>query len=205
MKNTKGTEFQVIIPKWESKYEKSKKTMAKYWLWKDRLKLPKKHLENLASKSRKYGVKLYCVDKSGNRFLKNSKKAGTPNTWTLNGQDLYSAVMHHTVRTKMAKYYHAYFKRFIISQLPSKIPIILGYKFGVSCDIYEIKRGIMPDVSNMWLLEKFFEDALQEAGRIPDDNPDYVIESGRKRYHWVEKEDKRKLVFTIYYLKDDVQ
>ena len=57
----------------------------------------------------------------------------------------------------------------------------------------------------MWLLEKFFEDALQEAGRIPDDNPDYVIESGRKRYHWVEKEDERHLIFTIYYLKDDVQ
>lgn len=200
----KETEFQVVVPEWESKYVKSNKTAPKYWLWKDRAKLPKKYASELSIKPKKFGVKLYCIDKEGDRFLKNTKKAGTPNTWTLNGQDLYNAVMHHTVRTKMAKYYHGYFTKFIREQLPSKIPVIMGYKFGVSCDIYEIKRGQMPDVSNMWLLEKFFEDALQETGRIPDDNPDYVIESGRKRYHWVEEESERKLVFTIYYLKDGV-
>ena len=46
-------------------------------------------------------------------------------------------------------------------------------------------------------LEKFFEDALQECGVIPDDSPKYVIESGRKRYHWVSTETERKLVFNI--------
>lgn len=178
--------------------------MAKYWLWKDRLKLPKKYLEILYPKPKKFGVKLYCTDAEGNRFLKNTKKAGTPNTWTLNGQDLYNAVMHHTVRTKMAKYYHKYFAGFIEKQLPSKVPVIAGHKMGVSCDIYEIRRGQMPDISNMWLLEKLFEDALQETGRIPDDNPDYIIESGRKRYHWVEEENERQLIFTIYYIKDGV-
>ena len=55
----------------------------------------------------------------------------------------------------------------------------------------------MPDVSNMWLLEKFFEDALQECDIIPDDNPDYVRESGRKKYHFVETAEDRKLIFTI--------
>ena len=58
----------------------------------------------------------------------------------------------------------------------------------------------MPDVSNMWLLEKFFEDALQETGIIPDDNPDYVRESGRKRYHFIETAAERKLVFTIKFI-----
>jgi hypothetical protein len=55
----------------------------------------------------------------------------------------------------------------------------------------------MPDVSNMWLLEKFFEDALQECEIIPDDSPAYVRESGRKRYHFIETAEERKLVFTI--------
>ena len=49
----------------------------------------------------------------------------------------------------------------------------------------------------MWLLEKFFEDALQECGIIPEDNPDVVIESGRKRYYWVNEPKDRKLIFTI--------
>jgi len=48
---------------------------------------------------------------------------------------------------------------------------------------------------------KWFEDALQESGVIPDDDPDYIIESGRKRYHFVDSEDKRKLVFHIKFLK----
>ena len=55
----------------------------------------------------------------------------------------------------------------------------------------------MPDIRNMWLWGKWFEDALQQSGVIPDDSPDWVIESGRKRYHWVKTEEERKLLFTI--------
>jgi hypothetical protein len=59
----------------------------------------------------------------------------------------------------------------------------------------------MPDVSNLWLWTKWFEDALQESKIIPDDNPDYVQESGRTRYHFVDNEEDRKLVFTLKLIK----
>ena len=60
----------------------------------------------------------------------------------------------------------------------------------------------MPDVSNLWLWIKWFEDALQESNIIPDDNPDYVIESGRIRYHFVDSINLRKLIFTIKITKN---
>jgi len=55
----------------------------------------------------------------------------------------------------------------------------------------------MPDVGNLWLWLKWFEDALQESKVIPDDNLDYIIESGRTRYHFVDNEELRRLIFTI--------
>lgn len=191
----------VIIPKWERFYVKSKKTMAKYWLAKDVKKLPKKH-KDVCVGFKQFGTKRYCVNEEGERFLKNSKKAGTPNIWVLNGQDLYNGTLHPLVRSKMAKYYHAYFSKYIKEQLkPTKFKD--GYALSISVDIYEVRRGTMPDVSNMWPLEKFFEDALQDCGIIPDDNPTYVIESGRKQYHWVENEDDRMLIFNLELIKVD--
>tara|TARA_R100001463_G_scaffold23551_2_gene56415 strand:- start:25833 stop:26417 length:585 start_codon:yes stop_codon:yes gene_type:complete len=186
----------VTIPNWEASYLKSENTRAKYWLWKDREKLPKKYSTQLSPSPLIKGTKAYCADIEGNRFVKNTKKVGTQNRWILNGQDLYNATLNWRLRKSIAKYYHEYFSRFIQEQL-TPITIPEGKFLSIGCDIYEVKRGNMPDISNMWLLEKFFEDALQECGIIPDDNSDYVIESGRKRYHFVETADDRKLVFTI--------
>ena len=176
--------YTVTIPEWESSYQKSAKRMPKYWVWTDREKLPKKHKDNLRTTPLVMGSKLYCCDGDGERFIKNTKTVGKPNLWVMNGQDLYNATLNWRLRKTVAKYYHEYFA-------PE------GKFLSISCDIYEIHRKIMPDVSNMWLLEKFFEDALQECGVIPGDDPDYVMESGRKRYHWVNNEEDRKLIFSI--------
>lgn len=189
-------EQKVFIKEWHYFYTKSQKTMPKYWEWKDRSKLPKKHAESLRSTPVLRGAKVYCCDENGERFLKNTKKAGQPNIWVMNGQDLYNATLNWRLRKTIAKFYHEYFGGFIAAQL-TPIELKENERLSISCDIYEIKRSPMPDVSNMWLLEKFFEDALQEHGIIPDDGPDYVIESGRKRYYWVEDPKNRKLVFTI--------
>jgi hypothetical protein len=188
--------YTVTIPNWEASYLKSENTRAKYWLWKDRAKLPKKYSIHLSPEPLVRGVKAYCVDEEGNRFVKNTKKVGTANRWILNGQCLYNATLNWRLRKSIAKYYHDYFSEYIKEQL-TPIHIPEGKFLSVSCDIYEIKRGNMPDASNMWLLEKFFEDALQECGIIPDDSPDYVLESGRKRYHFIETAEDRKLIFTI--------
>jgi len=188
--------WKVVIPEWQNYYQKSGRTMPKYWLWRDRERLPSKHLLKLASHPVKVGKKEYCCDGSGERFLKNTKSVGKPNLWILNGQDLYNGNLDWRMRKKVAGFFHEYFSKYIKKQI-KPIKLLENELLSVSCDIYEVKRRNMPDVSNMWLLEKFFEDSLQDCGIIADDDPDHVIESGRKQYHWVSDPKDRKLVFTI--------
>lgn len=194
--------FQVTIPNWEYRYLKSGKARPKHWEWKDREKLPLKYKKIMAKTPLTKGKKKYCVDIEGNLFVKNTKKAGKPSYWVLNGQGLYNATLNWRLRKNVAKYYHEYFSEYIKEQLTNPLDFSGGKLLSVSCDIYEVKRSKIPDVSNMWPLEKFFEDALQDCGIIPGDDPGYVIESGRKRYHWVDSEEKRKLVFILKFLED---
>lgn len=140
------------------------------------------------------------------RVAKKSKKSGRPRYWTVNGQGLYNATLHFRLRGTITKYFHKYLSKYIREQITEKdiqtinTALENSMLLGTSVDIYEVKRGKMPDVGNMWLWCKWFEDALQHCGVIPDDNPDYVIESGRKRYYWVDTAEKRKLVFHIYFI-----
>lgn len=136
---------------------------------------------------------------------KKSKKSGKPRYWTVNGQGLYNATLHFRLRSKITAYFHKYLSGYIKTQISKRDIARINqwvykdsnHKLSISLDIYEIRRGKMPDIGNMWLWIKWFEDALQETGVIPDDNPDFVIESGRKRYHFVDSEKDRKLVFNI--------
>ena len=51
----------------------------------------------------------------------------------------------------------------------TKPPVILHYKY------YEIKKGKRRDISNVHsCCAKFFEDALQSASVIENDNPDWI-------------------------------
>jgi len=146
----------------------------------------------------------YCV-------AKKTRKTGKPKFWTVNGQSLYNATLHYRLRGTLTKYYHKYLSKYIKRQITKEQIIDINkyvfpdskYKLSVSLDIYDIRRGKMPDVSNLWLWIKWFEDALQESNIIPDDNPDYVIESGRTRYHFVDNEEVRKLVFTLSLIENN--
>lgn len=138
-------------------------------------------------------------------LAKKTKLTGKPKMWTVNGQAIYNATMHYRTRATVTEYFHKYLSSYIKNQVkPDQIAMInqlvnkeSTQKLSISLDIYEIKRGKLPDVGNLWLWIKWFEDALQDCRVIPDDSPDYVIESGRKTYHWVQTESDRKLVFTI--------
>lgn len=79
--------YKVIIPEWEAYYIKSNKTKSKYWLYRDRDKLPLKYKATLRSSPVIILGKAYCCDADQNRYVKNTKKAGKPNVWMLNGQD----------------------------------------------------------------------------------------------------------------------
>ncbi len=128
--------------------------------------------------------------------MKNPNKAGKPNTWVLNGQGFYSGTLNWRLRKSIAQYYHEYFTVYILDQLDAII-LKKGEYLSISCDIYDLDKNINVDCDNMWPLEKFFTDSLVACAIIPDDSPKYVRENGRKRYHFVESEEDRKLIFTI--------
>lgn len=139
------------------------------------------------------------------KIAEKSRKTGNQRWWTVNGQGLYSATLHYRARNKMTKYFHKYLSKHIRKQISEKDISELNNivfkgsfrKLATSVDIYDIRRGKMPDISNMWLWLKWFDDALQECGVIPDDDPDYVLRSGPTTYHFVDNPKDRKLVFTI--------
>ena len=158
-------EIQIIIPKFESHFILSKARRAKYRTKKD-----------------------------GSRYVSNPKYAGKPRLWRVNGQDLYSGVLHPQQRSKITKYYHEYLTKFIPKKLKLK-----EFPISTRVEIHEVKQDVLPDASNLWIWLKWFEDVLTESEVIPDDGPNYVISSGPAKYVWVEREEQRKLVFIINY------
>ena len=142
-------------------------------------------------------------------LVKKKRKTGKPQYWTVNGQSLYNATLHFRARGKVTEYFHKYLSKYIKEQISTEQIFKLEEymhehpeeRISISLDIYEVKRGKMPDIGNMWIWIKWFEDALQECGVITNDNPDYIIESGRKRYHWVNTPEERKLLFKINFVK----
>ena len=63
-------------------------------------------------------------------------------------------------------------------------PVILHYRF------FESKKGKRRDVSNIFsLCAKFAEDAMQKAGIIENDNPDW-IENFDTEFHWIDSKDE---------------
>ena len=161
--------IQIEIPQFESHYTLSKKRRAKYRTLKD-----------------------------GNVKVSNPKTAGKPRLWRVNGQDMYNGRLNPLMRAKITKYYHDYLSIHIDRILHGLFIPIGKYPIAISLDIYEVKEDKLPDIDNLWIWKKWFADCLTELEIIPDDGPDYIIESGYIKYHWVTTEEERKLIFNIY-------
>lgn len=147
-----------------------------------------------------YSTIFVTIPEFENRIMvaKKSRRTGKPVFWNVNGQSLYNATLHYASRAKVTKYFHKYLSKFIKEQITKEqITSLISHELSVSVDIYEINKGILPDVGNLWIWIKWFEDALQICKVIPNDNSKIIIESGRTRYRWVETNEERKLVFQI--------
>lgn len=188
--------WKVICPN-ENTFILSKSQKPKYWLFKDLAKIPKKYRHNLSTEALVIGKMIYAKTTDNERIIKNTKSLGKPKVWTLNGQMLYSGVMHHSLRAKIRDHYHKLFRGCIKDANLKAIDIPLGSSLKISVDIYELNKGHLPDALNLWPLIKWFEDTLVELGIIPDDSPKYVRSSGENTYIWVDNENERKLVFKI--------
>ena len=90
--------------------------------------------------------------------------------YRLNGQSIYNRTWSWQVRCMVVEYYHSYFTTIIKEQIKKRnlsnlfVSFILEYP----------KNSKVPDIDNMWLLVKVFNDSLTLSGIIKDDNPKYI-------------------------------
>ena len=185
--------YDIPVPEWPRKVVVGHSRDSYYT---KSAKIPKKYAKSAVLK--KFGKdKWYWIDKGTTKRI--VKKAGGDTTWNFNGQGFYTGNIHWTTRTKIVNFYHKIFIKQIKEHVKENIPSCFGYALSVSVDIYDIYSSYTPDIGNVgWLLLKLFEDSLQEAGVLRDDSPEYIMESGRSRYHWVTKESGRKLIFKTF-------
>lgn len=73
-------------------------------------------------------------------------------------------------------------RRSLLGWKVTRPPVIVHYKF------FENKKGKRRDVSNIFsLCAKFFEDALQKCGTIPNDNPEWIA-GFTAEFFWIDGE-----------------
>ena len=151
-------------------------------------------------KLKRFGSKYIYVDSKNKKVVRNKNKIGNTIHWNLNGQSFYSATIHWNTRSKITAFYAKYFKDYIIEQLPEKIPSYLGYALNIQMIIYDRYSTFTPDITNMWLLFKLFEDNLVKNKVIKDDSPGFILKTSYE-YKFIEKHEERRLVFEFSYIK----
>ena len=188
----------VKIPEFKTKFEISHSRRAKYFRPED--KIPKKYLNQS-------GTARFVWDNLGflhdlverKKVIKNTRVAGTPKYWTLNGQSLYSGNMHQMVRNKVATEVHKYLGSFIRDVAPMELK--QGEYLKIQCFLCELKGVANWDCSNRWPWIKWFEDTMVETGKIPEDKITVVRSSGEIYFHEVTKEEDRSLIFVVQKFK----
>ena len=184
--------FTLTIPQWVSQVRVGT-VKTEYYTKKDNL--PEKYA---GAKLRKAGNSEYYVDGRNKKIVKNPATKGTPELWNLNGQAFYSTNMHWKMRTVIVNFYHAYFMKYIKKEWKEQFPVFLSYKLNMKIKIFDIYSSKTPDITNMWILAKMFEDTVVKAGILRDDSPEFRMET-TYGYNFVDNVEDRKLVITFYY------
>ena len=191
----------IKIPEFKTKFEISHSRRAKYYIMDD--KIPKKYQAQTYSAGGWYDD----YDSGGNllinkkKVIKNTRVAGTPKYWVLNGQSLYSGNMHQMVRNKVTNLVHEYLSSFIGEVVP--IELKTGEYLKIRCILSELKGVANWDCSNKWPWIKWFEDTMVESGKILDDKITVVRESGSIYFHEVENISERSIIFVVEKFKAD--
>ena len=189
-------EIKVEIPRWQREYVFKSEVRPIYY--KKGMKLPESYNKRISKGLYAWkthnGYQTLWNTKTKKFILKNSKTAGKASKWNFNGQGF--CALHWRIKEELTAYYKRYFSGYIVQQLEEINNMDDKYVI-ISCDIFEKEHANLPDIDNMWLLEKFFIDTLHENDIIPDDKYPYVQGAGAKSMYIVDKEEDRKLIFKI--------
>lgn len=182
----------IKIPEFKTKFEISHSRRAKYYKFGDNI--PKKY--NIAEYYHyDENTKILMDTINKTKVIKNTRVAGTPKYWVLNGQSLYSGNMHQMVRNKVTNLVHEYLSSFIGEVVP--IELKTGEYLKIRCILAELKGVANWDCSNKWPWIKWFEDTMVESGKISEDKITVVRSSGEIYFHEVENISERSITFVV--------
>lgn len=136
-------------------------------------KIPRKY----QTKDYTYGVDGFLVHKvTKTKPIKNSRSAGTPRTWKINGQDLINGNVHNRLRAKIFKEVKEYLVG-ILSLQTSSITFPLSYPLCISIIFSDVIEQGNWDLDNKALIwTKWIQDSLVEAKIIDEDNIKHIQE-----------------------------
>jgi len=178
--------LKIEIPKYILRVKLSEKRRAKYYTTKS--KIPKKF------KQFKFDRKGVLVDPLGNRIIANPRAQGTPSWAKISGQAFYAGFGHSAQRVKIVKEMKIYFLKALKGLSPIKSE---DFPVQIHWDLYQTIGVANWDLDNLWIYNKCFQDALVEAGILPEDNITYITKSAAPEFFPVEDEEDRKMVFKI--------
>lgn len=178
----------IEIPKYIKRVKLSNKRKPTYYKKTSKKPVPKKY------KDLKF-VKGVLVHPDGVKVVANSRSVGTPRFKKINGQEIYSGMPHH-MRAKIVKEMKESFKKHLKDVEP-----ITEFPIQIEVEIHTTIEEGNWDLDNLWIYNKCFQDALADAGIIPDDNIQYITKPGAPEFIPIADEQERKLVWKLY--KDD--
>jgi Holliday junction resolvase RusA-like endonuclease len=192
--------YKVEIPEYIREVQVSKSRMKKYY------EFAKKHPKAEIYKDRKkydwkkvkgFGERKFLVDlKTGERVVANPRAAGTAKYEVINGQKIYSGMVHPTMRARIFSTLKDFLKPFM-QKLP-KIDAPVKIRCEIHDTIREAKSKSLWDLDNRgWPYIKAFQDLLVDLEVIHDDNVLFITGSGGIEFNPVSSNEERKLVFII--------
>lgn len=125
--------------------------------------------------------------------LKNARLVGTPRYWHVNFQDIWNQTVTRERRAILTNK----LKDMVTSSL-NHCPVIT--KFPIATEIIIRHLELKQDVDNKGVIyHKVFADTLKKLGKIPDDNAQYINESGKTTFVQVYNIEDVGMDYNIYH------
>lgn len=124
---------------------------------------------------------VYKTNKKGERVIKNIKSLNKPRYAPINGQYIYSGTWDRRLTNRISKLFKHEIIKHVQDSTFKKLPE--DKYMTLELEIHRNSNLENWDLSNRWLYIKWFEDLLKELNIIPDDNVNFIRESGKISYH----------------------
>lgn len=127
---------------------------------------------------------------TGEKVIANPKTAGQSREWVINFQPIYNNSLHPQQRALYMKIIKDNMKDWVDGVEPFT-------QFPLQIELFIYAESMPVDVDNKGcILFKCFSDLLTILGKIPDDNSEYITDTGRTK--WIKTpKHKEKMEFVI--------